>query len=328
MDRFMRLLRNTAFVLFAAAAIWHGNLAAQSYPDRPLTIVVPYQAGTLADLFARTIGNELAVSLRQPVIIDNRPGAGQVVASSYVARSTPNGYTLMITAMPNVIAPSIQKSLPYAGNTDFAAVAHVVAVTNLLVTSPGLPVSNLREFIALLKANPGKHSYGSAGIGSPIHLFAELFNREAGARSLHVPYKSFQTALADIMTGQVDYGFMTLGAMQFVSAGKLKALGTPSQQRDPVYGQVPTLDEQGMKGFEAAIHYLLVAPRGTPAAIVERLNAAVGAVTGTEAFAAKVRPVGGVSVLKPMTPAQTTAFFAHEDERWKKLVEDQNIALE
>ena len=300
--------------------------AAQTFPDRPITIIVPYPAGTLADLFARTVGTDLAVILKQPVVIDNRPGAGQVVASSYVARAAPNGYTLMISAMPTVVAPSIQKGLPYTGTTDFAAVAHLVTLVNPLLISPTLPVSNLQEFIALLKANPGKYTFGSAGIGSPIHMFAEFFNKEAGTKSIHVPYKTFQTALTDIMTGQIDYGFLNFGSMQFVATGKMKVLGTPGPQRDPGYPAVPTIDEGGLKGFDAVQNYLMVAPKGTPPAIIERLNAAINSITSTDAFANKLKPVGGASVRKPMTPAQVTALLTREDARWSKLVNWSQLA--
>jgi tripartite-type tricarboxylate transporter receptor subunit TctC len=315
------------FFLFATS-LWHSAGTAQTYPDRPITIVVPYPAGTLADLFARTVGNELTVAIKHPVIVDNRPGAGQVVGSSVVARAAADGYTLMITAFPNIVSESVQKKLPYKGNLDFAVIAHVVTVANPLMVSPLLPVNNFQEFIALLKANPGKYSYGSAGVGSPIHLFAEMFNAAAGTRSLHVPYKSFQTALIDIGSGQVDYGFMTFSAMQQVALGKMKVLGTPGPQRDPAYPTVATLDEQGLKGFNSVINYAMVAPRDTPRAIVDRLNAAINTALASEAFASKVKAVGGVTVLKAMTPAEVTALLAREEARWQKLVKDQNITLD
>jgi len=323
-----RLLPALGRAALLVAFLWQAVAAAQVFPDRPITLVVPYPAGTLADLFARTVGNEIAVSLKQPVIVDNRPGAGQVVASSLLARSAPNGYTLMITALPNIVPASIQKKLPYKGNTDFAAVAHVVTVANPLVVSSKLPVHSVPEFIALLKAHPGKYSYGSSGVGSPIHLFAEMFNAAAGTRSLHVPYKSFQGALMDIGNGQIDYGFMTFSAMQQVAQGRMKMLGHPGVRRDPAYPDVPTLAEQGLKGFDAGINYAIVAPRGTPDQVVARLNAAINAATATEAFADKVRAIGGVSVLKPMTPAQVATLMANEDARWFKLVQEQNISVE
>ncbi|MES2511098.1 MAG: tripartite tricarboxylate transporter substrate-binding protein [Pseudomonadota bacterium] len=322
------IFRSCMGVLLSAIGCLHGVAMAQTYPDRPITIVVPYLAGTLADLFARTVGNELSVALKQPVIVDNRPSAGQVVGSSLLARSAPNGYTLMISAFPNVVSSAIQKTLPYKSNLDFAPVAHVVTVANPLMVSTQLPVSTLQEFIALLKANPGRYSYGSSGVGSPIHLFAEMFNATAGTKSLHVPYKSFQTALIDIGSGQIDYGFMTFSAMQQVATGKMKVLGTPGAQRDPAYPAVATLDEQGLKGFNAVINYAMVAPRNTPPAIIARLNAAINAATSSEAFVNKVKAVGGVNILKPMTPAQVSALLAREEERWQKLVRDQGIVVE
>ena len=323
-----KFARNVICVFLLLVSLLQVEAGAQTYPDRPITIVVPYTAGTLADLFARAVGNELATTLKQPVIVDNRPGAGQVVGSSLVARAAPDGYTLMITAFPNVVSDGVQKKLPYKSNLDFAAIAHVVTVANPLMVSMQLPVSNLQEFIALLKANPGRYSYGSSGVGSPIHLFGEMFNATIGAKSLHVPYKSFQNALIDIGSGQVDYGFMTFSAMQQVSTGKMKVLGTPSMQRDPGYPTVATLDEQGVKGFNAVINYAMVAPRNTPRAIVARLNAAINAATSSDVFASKVKAVGGVSVLKPMTPAQVATLLASEEDRWQKLVKDQHITIE
>ncbi|MBI2728200.1 MAG: tripartite tricarboxylate transporter substrate binding protein [Polaromonas sp.] len=317
-----------AWLLAAATAAWHVPGAAQTYPDKPITIIVPYTAGTLADLFARTVGNELATTLKQPVIVDNRPGAGQVVGASVVARAAPNGYTLMVAAFPNIVPQSIQKTLPYKGNLDFAPVAHVATVANPLVVSMNVPANNLHDFIALLKANPGRYSYGSAGVGSPIHLFGEVFNVAAGTKSVHIPYKSFQTALIDIGSGQLDYGFMTFAAMQQVALGKMKVLGTPGAQRDPGYPQVPTLDEQGMKGFTAVINYVIMAPKATPPAIVEKLNAAINAATSSEAYASKVRAAGGVTVQKPMTSAQLAAMLSREEDRWQKVVKDQNITVE
>lgn len=329
MNSLTRHLRNISLAVTACTVIAHTSAFAQTYPDRPVTLIVPYAPGTLVDILARTVGNDLAVILKQPVIVDNRPGAGQVVAASYVARAAPNGYTLMITAMPTVTTPSIQKTLPYTGNTDFTAIAHVSYTAPLLVVSSKLPVSNVNEFIALLKANPGKYSFMSAGIGSPIHLYAEMFNKEAGVKAVHIPYKSFQVGLTDIMAGQVDYGFHTLGSMQHVATGKLKAMGLSSLKRDPGYPDVPTLDEQGLKGFQTLVHYFIVGPKGMPPEIVARLNTAINSVVSSDAYLAKIKPIGGVSPISPpLTAAQTAALNASEDDRWLKLVKEQNIALE
>ena len=328
MDLMSRLSRTLPLLVLLGWLGWHDDAGAQTFPDRPITMVVAQPAGSLADLIARAVGNDLSIAFKQPVIVDNRPGAGQVVGATLVARAQPNGYTLLMLALPNIPAPSVQKGLPYSGNTDFAAVANVLSVASMVGAGPSLPVSNLKEFIALLKANPGKYTYGSAGVGTPIHLLAEMFNREAGTKTIHVPYKGYVPALTDIIEGRVDYGFMPISAMQFAAGGKLKAIGISASQRDPDHPNLPTLDEQGLKGFDATIDYLVVTTKGTPPPIVERLNGAINAVVVTEAFAAKVRPVGGITISKPMTPAQTAAFIARQDERWLKLVKEANVQLE
>ena len=307
---------------------WQDGAEAQTFPERPITIVSPQPAGSVSDIVSRALAVDLSAAFKQPVIVDNRPGAGQAVGATLVARAAPNGYTLLMLALPNVLPPSVQKGLPFSGNGDFAAVANVLSIASLLGAGPSMSASNLKDFIAILKANPGKHTWGSAGIGSPIHLFGELFNQQAGTKSVHVPYKGYVPALTDIMEGRVDFAFMAMSAMQYVPTGKLKPLGISTAQRVSDYPNLPTLDEQGLKGFDVSVIYLVVTTKGTPQPIVERLNAAINAAIVTDAFAARVKPIGGVTVFKPMTPAQTAAFIAREDERWLKLIKDANIQLE
>lgn len=302
--------------------------AADEYPSRPIRMLVPLQAGTLADLVARSLSDELAALLKQPVIVDNRPSASQVVASSILALAPPNGYTLMVSAMPNVIAPAVLKTLNFAGNADFTAVASILSISPVLAVSPSLPVSNLREFIALLKANPGKYIFGSAGVGTPMHMYLEMFNREAGTQSVHVPYKSLQQIIPDVSSGTVQYSFLPFSTVQLAQAGKMKLLGVAAAKRDPEYPDIPTLDEQGLKGFESPIHYLVVAPKGTPARIVEKLNAAMNTVLARNSFAARFKSYGGVLIAKPDTPAHATQVLNREDQRFSALVREGKIPLE
>lgn len=328
MNSLRRSLQALLVVALAGTFGWHDAVRAQTFPDRPITIVSPQPAGSVSDIVSRAVANDLSPAFKQPVIVDNRPGAGQSVGAALVARAAPNGYTLLMLALPNVVPPSVQKGLPYSANTDFAAVANVLSIAALLGVGPSMNVSNLKDFVAALKANPGKHTWGSAGIGSPIHLFGELFNQEAGTKSVHVPYKGYVPALTDIMEGRVDFAFMAMSAMQYVPSGKLKPIGISSAQRVADYPNLPTLDEQGLKGFDSSIIYLVVTTKGTPQPIVERLNAAINAVIVTEAFATRVRPIGGVTISKPLTPAQTAAVIAREDQRWLRLIKDANIQLE
>jgi tripartite-type tricarboxylate transporter receptor subunit TctC len=302
--------------------------AAEEYPSRPITMIVPLQAGTLADLVARSLGDELAAILRQPVVVDNRPSASQVVASSVLARSAPNGYTLMVSAMPNVIAPGVLKSQNFAGNADFTAIASILSISPVLAVSPSLPVSNLREFIALLKANPGKYMFGSAGVGTPMHMYLEMFNRQAGTQSVHVPYKTLQQIIPDVSSGTVQYSFLPFSTVQLAQSGKMKLLGVAAAKRDPAHPDIPTLDEQGLKGFEGPIHYLVVAPKGTPAPIVDKLNAAINTVLARDTFAGRFKSYGGVSIAKPDTPAHAAQVLKREDERFTALVREGKIPLE
>jgi tripartite-type tricarboxylate transporter receptor subunit TctC len=321
--------RGFALVALAAAALLSNRTAiAQDYPSRPVSIIVPLPAGTVADLVARALAEDLAPIFKQPVTVDNRPSASQIVASSQLARAAPNGYTLMISAMPNVIAPSVLKTQNFAGNTDFVAVSHILWITTVLSVSNNLPVSNVREFISLLKANPGKYMYASAGVGTPMHMYLENFNRMAGTQSVHVPYKSFQLVIPDVTSGEVSYTFLPMSAIQFAKAGKLKVLGAAGLKRDPSYPEIPTVDEEGLRGFEAPIHYLVTAPKGTPSDVVSKINAAINTVISRESFAARFKAIGGITVAPAGTPQQAADVLKREDERFTALVREGRVSLD
>jgi tripartite-type tricarboxylate transporter receptor subunit TctC len=215
----------------ATVAIGFGGLAhAQDCPNRPITLIVPWQAGTLADLVERTLGDDLAAILKQPVIIEDRPSASQVVASGTLARAAPNGDTLMVSAMANVIAPAILKTQNFTGNTDFTAVSHVLYVATVLAVAPSVPVNNLREFIALLKAIPGKYMFGSAGVGTPMHMYLEQFNRELETSSVHVPYKSLQFIIPDVSSGVMHHSFLPFSMMRYANEGRMKVLAREDER--------------------------------------------------------------------------------------------------
>jgi tripartite-type tricarboxylate transporter receptor subunit TctC len=299
-----------------------------SFPNKPLTIVVPYAAGSAADIGARALAIDMAEILKQPVVVENRTGGNQVVAASYVARAPANGYTMYFALLPSVTAPAIQAKLPYRGMIDFAPVAKVLTIAGFLGVSNDVPANNLKEFIAVLKANPDKYTYGSSGIGSPIHLFNEMFNKEIGAKAVHVPYQSGQLVLMDIVAGRINYGFVPVSAMDFVAQGKLKSMGLPLMQRDSAYPNMPTLDESGMKGFTAALTYTVVTTKGTPPDVIAKLNSTINTVIASDSFARKVKPMGGVEISRPQTPAQTGEFILREEERWNGLVKSANIQLQ
>lgn len=322
------LTRLLALGAIASGICWRADALAQDYPSKPVTIVVPYPAGSIVDLVGRTLGNELAQVLRQPFVVENRPGAYQIVAQNHVARQPADGYTLMVSAAPNVIPLQLQKTLANKGNLDFEVVAYAGNVTGVLAVNSSVPADNLQQFIALLKANPGKYMYGSAGPGTPHHLGLEQFNAQGGTTSVHVPYKNLQNIVTDVAAGQLHYSFLPFSVVQFAKDGRIKILGTTGLRREPTYPQIRTLDEQGLKGFEVPIKYFVVAPKGTPADVVSKLNAAINAAQATEAYAAKYRGLGGFEVPKAATPAQATQALAHEDERYNKFVRENKIQFD
>ncbi|QBY56228.1 Bug family tripartite tricarboxylate transporter substrate binding protein [Cupriavidus oxalaticus] len=328
----MSITSKRGFILSALAAavtLGAGGLAsAHEWPNRPITMLVPQPAGSIQDLVARALGEELAQILKQPVVVDNRPSASQVIASSLLARATPDGHTLMVSVMPNVIAPHLLKGQNFSGNQDFAVVSHSLSSAGFLAVSPQLKVNNLKEFIALLKANPGKYMFGSAGVGTPMHMFLEQFNRDANIQSVHVPYKSFPPIIPDISNNVVQYTILPLGQLQMVKSGKMKGLGFAGAKRDPDHPNMPTLDEQGLKGFDATLQYFVIGPKGMPPDVVTKLNAAINTVQAKESYQAKYKTLGGTTVPQNVSPAAATARLRHEDERFLPLVKAGKITLE
>src|ERR1043166_217104 len=246
---------------------------AQDYPVRPVRIVVPFPPGSTVDILARTVGQKLFEASRQNFIADNRPGAGGNIATSIVAKSQPDGYTLLIATINLAINPALYSRLPYDPVRDFAPISLLGSTANALVVNPGFPAASVKELIALAKANPGKFNYGSPGSGTAVHLSGELFNHLAGVKIVHVPYKGPVEVLNDIVAGRLDMMFANLPtALPFVRAQKLRALGVTSAQRHASMPEVPTIAEQGLAGYEAIAWFGLLAPSGTPQAIVAKLN--------------------------------------------------------
>lgn len=317
-----------AALVVVAAGAFASSAMAQAFPSKPITLVVPFPPGGSSDTLARALGTELTAELKQPVVIDNKPGASQIVAGSYVARAAPNGYTLLVLGFPNLIQPALLKSLPYSGNTGFSAVAPLLDVDPVLVASPKLPVANFQQFLALLKANPGKYTYGTAGVGSPMHAWTEMLNLEAGTKSVHIPFKSTPEVVMQVGGGEVDYAFVGFSALQVANAGKLKPLGVPASARDADYPSIPTMDEQGLKGFSVTTSYAVVAPKGTPPEVLEKLNAAIIKATARDSYLSVVRPMGGVKAVRPMSPSQTDAWIVREDAKYGRLIKDKLISFE
>jgi tripartite-type tricarboxylate transporter receptor subunit TctC len=305
-----------------------GAALAQGFPNKPVTIVVPFAAGSPTDAAARAFAVEFSEALSTPVVIDNRPGVAQSIAGAAVARARADGYTLLFANLPAVVPPSIQSGLPYVGIRDFAPISDIMTICYVLAASPNVPANNLKEFIALLKADPGKYSFGSSGLASPTQLVAEMFNNRIGVKPIHVPYKGANQIQLDLISDRVTYGFLPTGAMEFVRTGKLKSFGLASDTRDVSYPELPTMSEAGLPGFTVSIRFVLVAPKQTPADVAGKLNAAANKVISNDTFYPKVKSIGGVQISKPATPAQVGTTIKNDEAHWADVVKKAEIVLE
>ena len=292
---------------------------AQSYPARPIRLVVSFAAGGGVDLVARLIGQKLSEAWNQQVVIDNRPGAGGNVSAEMVAKAPPDGYTIYMSSASVVVNTSLYKSLPYDPLKDFAPVTLLVNAHNVLVAHPSLPAKNIRELIALAKKAPGQINYASTGSGSSGHLAMELFRSMAGIELTHVPYKVIGQTTADLLSGQVSLWFPTMpGVLQHIKGGRMMALGVSGSRRAPVLPNVPTIAEAGVPGYDASTWYPLLAPAGTPAAIIEKMNAQLVTILATGDVREKLQAQG----IEPVgsSPAQLGAHLKSEMVKWEKVV--------
>ena len=301
---------------------------AQAFPAKALTLVVPFAPGSPTDLAARAFGEELGATLHTTVIIDNRPGAAQSIAGTLVARAPADGHTLLFANLPAIVPPGLQAKLPYVGIRDFAPVANVMSFGFVLFTAPSVPARTLKEFVALLKAEPTKYTFGSGGVASPPHVIAEMFNSQVGVQALHVPFRGANQVFTELMADRVSYAFLPTGGMEFVRAGKLKSLGVASERRDVDVPDLPTIGEAGVSGFVARAKFVLVAPKQTPSDVIAKLNAASNKVLTGTTFYPKVKSIGGVEVPAPATPAQVGTLIAEDEARWDAVVKKAGIALE
>jgi tripartite-type tricarboxylate transporter receptor subunit TctC len=273
--------RMLAAVAYAALAVLAGSAAAQDYPSRPVRIIVPFAAGGPADIYARFIGQRLQDALGQPFIVDDRPGAGSIIGTEAVAKSPPDGYTLLMMSNTHTVNESLVPNKPFALMRDFVPVAPINYSDLVLVVHPSVQASNLRELIALAKSKPGQLNYASSGTGTPYHMAGELFKAMAGVDIAHVPYKGSSQARTDTLGGQVQMMFDAVPTMaEHVRSGRVRAFGTTGKTRSSVLANVPTVSEAGVPGYEAVIWLGIMAPKGTPAAVVQKLNAEIGKILG------------------------------------------------
>ncbi len=300
---------------------------AQAFPSKPLRIVVPYTPGGGTDLVARTLAEGMSKELGQQVLVDNKPGGGTVIGSEAVAKSAPDGYTMLLTTSAHAINTSLVKALPYSATNSFASVALIGRAPNVLLTRPDRPYKTVKDVISHAQANPGKLTYGSSGNGTAVHLSGELFKLLARCDITHVPYRGAGPALTDLLGGQIDFVFATIsGAAPFIESGRLRALALTSAERSPSWPNVPTLAESGVTGYSAEVWYALFAPAATPQATVARLNAAAKRAVLSDAFRKRVEAEGLVTDVG--TPEQLAAFVRAEEARWAKVVQEGRITTD
>jgi len=302
-----------------------GTAAAQAYPAKPVRLIVPSGPGGPPDIRARWLAEKLSPALGQPVIVDNKSGAGGIIGTEAGARSAPDGYTILLTHQGTVaINPHIYARLGYDPLKAFAPVSRLVVSALLLAVHPDAPVKSVGELLQLAKQSPGKLTYGSPGTGTPPHLAAELFKRMAGIDTLHVPYKSPAPALFDLMGGRLSYTFDSLAIqMPQVKAGKIRALGVTSGQRLASLPEIPTVAEAGLPGFEYWSWMGICAPAGTPRPIVARLNQEIVHILGTQQAKDWFAAEGGEP--KGETPEEFAAFILAEHARWGKVIREAGI---
>ncbi|HVF63850.1 MAG TPA: tripartite tricarboxylate transporter substrate binding protein [Casimicrobiaceae bacterium] len=319
------VLRLLAAVFAAVSAI---PVAAQGWPSKPLRLIVPSPPGDGSDLMARAVGAKLSEVLGQQVVVDNRPGAGGRLGTELAAKATPDGYTfIMGNAGSHAINSALYKDLPYDIERDFVAVTQVMRAPNVLVVNASLPVTSVRELIALYKANPGKYSYGSGGNGSSAHLSAELFKSMAGVDVLHVPYKGATPALTDLIAGQVAMFMGNLPpAMGHIKAGRVKALAVTTAQRSTLVPDIPTVAESGLPGFETVAWFGIFAPTGTPREIVQRLADETAKVVQRPDIREAIATLGGEPVGN--SPAAFAAIVKGDLTKWRNVVNDANVKVD
>jgi tripartite-type tricarboxylate transporter receptor subunit TctC len=316
----MRIAAVLLGVLLSTAAL------AQSYPSRPVRIVIPLSPGGTTDVPGRLVALKLSEAVGQNFFIENRTGAGGTIGADYVAKSKPDGYTLLMTATPHVITGNLYKNLPYHTLNDFAPVIRVASGPYVLTVHPSLGVNSVRELIDLAKASPGKIDYASSGNGSAQHLVGALFTYMAGVQMTHVPYKGSGPAQNDLVAGMVKVGFPgTPIVIPHVKAGRLKALGVTTAQRSPQMPDVPTIAEAGVPGYEALVWVGLLAPAGTPVDIVNKLNGEVGKILRNPQVQQQLS-ASGVDAT-PTTPEEFGTYLQSEFEKWGKVVRDSGATV-
>ena len=319
-----RLVPAIVLLACAASAV---HVSAQVYPERPVRFVVPYPPGGATDIISRTLGQKLSDAFKQQFVVDNRGGAGQVIGTDIVAKSAPNGYTILLASVTHSINPALLSRLPYDSVKDFSAIALVASGPNVLVVHPSLPARSVAEFVKLMKASPGKYNYASSGNGSGGHLATELFKSMAGIDINHIPYKGNGPATVDLLAGQVPIMFTSTAPMlPHMRSGKLRGLATTGASRSSATPDIPSIAELGFPGYEASLWYGIFAAAGTPSAIVKALNTQL--VVALKAPDVRERFTGlGIDVAGG-TPDDLDKHLRSELTKWERVIRNAKIRPE
>jgi len=321
-------LRGAAALLFTVAAALAATPAlADNFPSKPITIIVPFPPGGTTDVLARTVGQKLTDALGQPVIVDNRPGAGATIGAALVAKSKPDGYTLLMGAVHHTIASGIYSSLPYDFQKDLTPVTVVALVPNVLAINPSVPAHNVKELVAYGKAHPGALNFGSNGQGTAQHLIGEEFSLMTGVKMVHVPYKGSAPLVTDLMAGQIQLSFDTITPdLPQIKAGKLRALAVTTAKRSPALPDVPTLAESGLAGFDMGSWFGLLAPAKTPPGIVARLNAEIVKILNQPEVQKTFADIGAQKVGD--SPAQMAALIRSDTDKYGALARKIGVKID
>ncbi|NMM05580.1 tripartite tricarboxylate transporter substrate binding protein [Polaromonas sp.] len=320
-------LRSLVLLIGLMSSLAAAPALAQSYPGKPVRVIVPFAAGGPADVYARFMAQRLQEALGQSFVVDNRPGAGSVIGTDAVAKAAPDGYTLLLMSNAHTVNESLIPNKPFQLMRDFVAIAPLNYSDLVLVANPALPASTLKDLISQAKASPGKLNYASSGPGTPYHMAGELFKSMAGVYLVHIPYRGSSGARTDVIGGQVDVMFDAVTTMaEQVKAGKVKALGTTGKTRSEVLPDVPTLNEAGVPGYEATIWLGLMAPRATPKAVVDKLNDAVSKIVGQPEIKQLWGKQGAVPLV--MTPELFDKYVRDDIAKWARVIKTANIKVD
>jgi tripartite-type tricarboxylate transporter receptor subunit TctC len=316
-----------ALAAMACITFATSSALAQSYPNKPVKVVVAFTAGGTTDILARMVAQQLSDKLKQPFVIDNKPGAGGNLGTEFVVRAPADGYTLLVNSVgPMAVNPSLYGKLPYNPLTDLVPIVQIADVPNVLVVHPSVPAQNMEELVAYAKANPGNLNYGSTGIGTSSHLSSFMLGKRVGFEATHIPYKGAD-ALKDLLAGRIQFMFATIpSVMQHITAGKLRPIAVSSLKRSRALPEVPTVVEKGFPNFEAGSWFGFFAPKGTPESVINAVNKAVNDMLGMpgveqQMISQGADPVGG-------TPAQFGQFAQREHDKWRVIVRESGARAE